>query len=71
MGICGISDQEVTTWFSPLGPLDLVAGKYSFTLAIADKQTKRALIRSRGLHEFRVFADKAHWGRVVRPIVAS
>ena len=55
----------------PLGPLDLVSGKYSFTVAIADKQTKRALIRAQGLHEFRVFADKAHWGRVVRPIVAS
>ena len=55
----------------PLGPLDLVSGKYSFTVAITDKESKRALIRSQGLHEFRIFADKAHWGRVVRPIVAS
>ena len=55
----------------PLGCLDLVSGKYSFTVAITDKHTKQALIRSQGLQEFRVFATKAHWGRIVRPTVVS
>jgi lipopolysaccharide transport system ATP-binding protein len=54
-----------------LGPLDLVSGKYSFTVAIADMNSKCALIRSQGLHEFRIFADQVHWGRVVRPIVVN
>jgi lipopolysaccharide transport system ATP-binding protein len=54
-----------------LGPLDLVSGKYSFTVAIADINSKCALIRSQGLHEFRMFADQVHWGRVVRPIVVN
>jgi lipopolysaccharide transport system ATP-binding protein len=55
----------------PLGPLDLASGKYSFTVSINDRASRRALIRAQGLHGFRVFADKAHWGRVVRPIVAT
>lgn len=55
----------------PLGPIDLVPGKYSFTLALADQDTKKALLRSQGLHEFRVVADQADWGRVVRPIKIS
>ena len=53
-----------------LGTVDLVAGKYSFTLALSDEDTKRSLLRSQGLHEFRVFADRANWGRIVRPAVA-
>ncbi len=55
----------------PLGRLDLVSGKYSFTVAIADQHSKRALIRAQGLHEFRIFADQAHWGRVVRPVFVN
>lgn len=55
----------------PLGPIDLVPGKYSFTLALADQDTKNALLRSQGLHEFRVVADQADWGRVVRPVKIS
>lgn len=55
----------------PLGTIDLVPGKYSFTLALADHDTKKALLRSQGLHEFRVIADQADWGRVVRPIKIS
>ena len=55
----------------PLGPLDLVPGKYSFTLALADQDTKTALLRSQGLHEFRVVADRTDWGRVVRPVKVS
>jgi lipopolysaccharide transport system ATP-binding protein len=61
-------DHEITL---PLGSVDLVAGKYSFTVGISDKQSKRSLLRSQGLNEFRVFADKSHWGRIVRPIIAS
>jgi lipopolysaccharide transport system ATP-binding protein len=57
--------------FLPLGLMDLVAGKYSLTVAIGDHLTKRALVRSQGLHEFRIFSNEAHWGRVVRPIVLS
>lgn len=52
----------------PLGPIDLVPGKYSFTLAFTDRDTKKLLLRSQGLHEFRVTADQADWGRVVRPL---
>lgn len=53
-----------------LGAVDLVAGKYSFTLVFADEETKRSLLRTQGLQEFRVFADRANWGRIVRPVVA-
>lgn len=60
-------DHEIVV---SLGAVDLVSGKYSFTVALADEETKRSLLRSQGLHEFRVFADRANWGRVVRPAVA-
>lgn len=52
----------------PLGLIDLVPGKYSFTLSLDDQDTKQVLLRSQGLHEFRVVADYADWGRVVRPV---
>lgn len=55
----------------PLGIVDLVSGKYSFTIAISDRKTRQTLIRTQGLHEFRVFADRANWGRIVRPVIAK
>ena len=53
-----------------LGAVELASGKYSFTVAIGEKSGKRVLLRSQGLCEFRVFSDKAHWGKIVRPAVA-
>ena len=55
----------------PLGSIDLVPGKYSFTLSLSDEDSKKSLLRSQGLHEFRVIADRADWGRVVRPVRVS
>ncbi|MBE2181070.1 MAG: ABC transporter ATP-binding protein, partial [Chthoniobacterales bacterium] len=54
-----------------LGVIDLVSGKYSFTLSIFDPVSSRVLLRSQGLEEFRVFADHAHWGRMARPIIVE
>jgi hypothetical protein len=54
----------------PLGHIDLTAGKYSFTVTISSADSKRVLIRAQGLSEFRVSADVANWGKVVRPVVA-
>lgn len=53
-----------------LGTIELSSGKYSFTIAIADNHTQRTLVRSQGLHPFRVYADQSQWGRIVRPVVA-
>ncbi len=53
----------------PLGLLELASGKYSFTVAIANPDTQSVLNRTQGLHPFRVYAERAHWGRVVRPAV--
>jgi len=54
----------------PLGKLDLNAGKYSFVISVQDAATNVSLIRAQGLRPFRVFADRTHWGKVVRPVVA-
>jgi lipopolysaccharide transport system ATP-binding protein len=53
----------------PLGTLDLNAGKYSFVLSVQDSEDGVSLTRTQGLRPFRVFADKTHWGKVVRPVV--
>lgn len=55
----------------PLGKLDLNAGKYSFVVSVQDAATGVSLIRAQGLRPFRVFADRTHWGKVVRPAVAK
>jgi lipopolysaccharide transport system ATP-binding protein len=55
----------------PLGQIDLTAGKYSFTVTISTADSKRVLLRAQGLSEFRVSADVANWGKVVRPVVAT
>jgi lipopolysaccharide transport system ATP-binding protein len=55
----------------PLGVVDLASGKYSFTVLITDKNSKRSLVRAQGLHAFRVYAERSHWGKIVRPVVAS
>lgn len=53
-----------------LGALDLAAGKYSVSVTITNKETQRTLLCSHGLLEFRVFAERTDWGRIVRPVVA-
>ena len=55
----------------PLGALELRAGKYSFTIAVLDSETSIILTRVQGLLPFRIFADRAHWGRIVRTAKAS
>lgn len=52
-----------------LGKLELNAGKYNFTVAIADPQRRVTLNRTQGLNEFRVYAEKTNWARVVRPVL--
>lgn len=50
----------------PFGVLELASGKYSITVAVTDSETAIALTRVQGLYPFRVFAEKAHWGKVIR-----
>jgi len=54
-----------------LGAVDLVAGKYSFTAILLDIATHRSIARSQGLSEFRVYAEKANWGKIIRPILCK
>ena len=55
----------------PLGQLDLNAGKYSFVISIQDAATHVTLVRAQGVRPFGVFADRTHWGKIVRPVVAK
>ena len=50
----------------PLGPLELCAGKYSFTIVVTRAET--ILVRVQGLLPFRVIADRTYWGKIVRPV---
>jgi lipopolysaccharide transport system ATP-binding protein len=50
----------------PLGQLELRAGKYSFLVAITDGESNTFLTRVQGLQPFRIHADRAHWGKIVR-----
>ena len=52
----------------PFGLIDLATGKYSFTIVILDQQTARMLIRVQGVSGFRVVAEEAHWGKIIRPV---
>ena len=51
-----------------LGRIELVPGKYNFTLVLTDEKTRQYLLRAQGLREFTVVAEQADWGRVVRPV---
>jgi lipopolysaccharide transport system ATP-binding protein len=62
----GDSNMEI-----PLGPLELCAGKYSFTIGVMDAETAISLMRVQGLLPFRIFADCVHWGKIVRPARTS
>jgi len=53
----------------PLGVVELNAGKYNFVVAIVDANTSVVLTRVEGLRPFRVFSDRTHWGKIVRPAV--
>ncbi|QBQ54490.1 ABC transporter ATP-binding protein [Nitrosococcus wardiae] len=53
----------------PLGIIDLNAGKYSFVVAIRDVKTSISLARVQGLRSFRVFSERTHWGKIVRPAI--
>lgn len=53
----------------PLGRIDLNAGKYSFVVSVRDSEELVSLVRTQGLRPFRVFAEKTHWGKIVRPTV--
>ena len=61
----GLSALEI-----PLGRLELCAGKYSFTVGIADVKNATVLNRTQGLLPFRIFAAQTHWGKIVRPAIA-
>jgi len=54
-----------------LGACDLNAGKYSFVVSVLDADTHLSLARVQGLCPFRVFSERTHWGRVVRPSIAE
>lgn len=54
-----------------LGRIDVVSGKYSLIVLIEDEVTRRILLRSQGLNEFRVFSERAHWGKIMRPATAK
>lgn len=54
----------------PLGALDLNAGKYSFVVSVQDAETHVSLARVQGLSPFRVYSERKHWGKVVRPATA-
>lgn len=53
----------------PLGPMELNAGKYSFVVAVRDPENHTIFARAQGLLPFRVFAESAYWGRIVRPVL--
>jgi lipopolysaccharide transport system ATP-binding protein len=53
----------------PLGPVDLVAGNYSLTVGFVDTETETSILRTQGVSEFRVVADRMDWGRVLRPVI--
>lgn len=55
----------------PCGALELSSGKYSIAVAVTDSETTVSLTRVQGLCPFRVFAPRAHWGRIVRPALAE
>jgi len=55
----------------PLWDMDLNTGKYSFVVSVKDIETAESLIRVQGLQPFRVSLLGTHWGKVVRPMVAT
>jgi hypothetical protein len=56
--------------FISLGSIDVVSGKYSLIVSFIEESSKRILLRSQGLTEFRVFSEKVHSGKVIRPATA-
>ena len=75
MPICNI-DGELNRFSAGLfaiemsmGCLELTSGKYSITVGVIDAITDVMLARVQGLSPFRVTADSAHWGKIVRRIV--
>ncbi len=53
----------------PLNSIDLATGKYSFVVSVNDADTRESLVRVQGLKPFRIFAERTHWGKIVRPAV--
>ena len=56
--------------FISLGSIDVVPGKYSLIVSFIEESSKRILLRSQGLTEFRVFSEKVHSGKIMRPATA-
>lgn len=62
----GPGDHELEV---SLGTIDLNAGKYSIVVSVQDVETRVSLARVQGLSPFRVYSERKHWGKIVRPAV--
>jgi lipopolysaccharide transport system ATP-binding protein len=54
-----------------MGKVELAAGKYSVTIGVVNKESSVVIARVQGIMPFRISAEKAHWGKIVRNVTPS